>query len=67
MQSRRIDGATSLDMREAAIQEFNNPDTGEHSWESRARRADIVEDRLCLVVMNTAWVRGTQVAGQPPQ
>ena len=29
MKSRRIDGSTTLDMREAAIKEFNNPDSGE--------------------------------------
>jgi len=29
MKSRRIDGATSLDLREAAIKEFNKPDSGE--------------------------------------
>jgi hypothetical protein len=29
MQSRRIDGGTTLDAREAAIQEFNRPNTGE--------------------------------------
>jgi hypothetical protein len=29
MQSRRIDGGTTLEAREAAIQEFNRPDTGE--------------------------------------
>jgi hypothetical protein len=28
MQSRRIDGGTTLEAREAAIQEFNRPDTG---------------------------------------
>lgn len=29
MKSRRIDGATTLDNREAAIKEFNSPDSGE--------------------------------------
>lgn len=31
MKSRRIDGATTLDNREAAIKEFNSPDSGDHS------------------------------------
>lgn len=29
MKSRRIDGSTTLDMREQAIKEFNSPDSGE--------------------------------------
>jgi hypothetical protein len=28
MKSRRIDGSTTLDLREAAIKEFNNPTSG---------------------------------------
>lgn len=35
MKSRRIDGSTTLDMREQAIKEFNSPDSGE--WWVRGR------------------------------
>lgn len=45
MKSRRIDGATTLDLREAAIKEFNSPTSGEcwcvdATWPHSTGRSD---------------------------
>lgn len=50
MKSRRIDGATTLDNREAAIKEFNSPDSGEVWLGSRAQHFRLwgCSGTLCL-------------------
>jgi hypothetical protein len=59
MQSRRIDGSTTLDMREAAIKEFNSPDTGEHTVTSTT--ALLVELHAIAPRLAWPWVPGLPV------